>query len=147
MFEPFVLPLLGGVLIGLAAGGLYYFAGEIAGITGIARFAMIGPKRRIAGARPARGWAFAFLAGLVGAGLAAPLIAGPSAIAGLDSVAPGALLIGGLLVGIGTDLGNGCTSGHGVCGLSRLSLRSLAAVGTFMAAAALTVLVARHGGL
>ncbi|MDE2562444.1 MAG: YeeE/YedE family protein [Sphingomonadales bacterium] len=147
MFEPFLLPLAGGVLIGLAAGGLYLFAGEIAGITGIARVAMIGPKAPAAQGWSARSWAVAFLAGLFAAGLGARLLGGADFTAGIGGVAPGALLIGGLLVGIGTDLGNGCTSGHGVCGLSRLSKRSLAAVATFMIAAALTVLVARHGGL
>lgn len=147
MFEPFLLPLAGGVLIGLAAGGLYLFAGEIAGITGIARVAMIGPKAPASRAWRARGWAAAFLAGLFAAGLGARLIGGAEFTAGIGSIAPVTLVVGGLLVGIGTDLGNGCTSGHGVCGLSRLSKRSLAAVATFMFAAALTVLVVRHGGL
>lgn len=147
MFEPFALPLLGGVLIGLSAGGLYLFAGEIAGITGVTRVAMIGPKSGSARGWEARGWAVAFLGGLLVAGLAAHAVAGPQLVAGIDTLTPLALAGGGLLVGIGTDLGNGCTSGHGVCGLSRFSKRSLAAVATFMFTAALTVLVVRHGGL
>lgn len=147
MFEPFLLPLAGGVLIGLAAGGLYLFAGEIAGITGIARIAMIGPKAPTTPGWNARGWAAAFIAGLFAAGLGARIIGGADFTAGIGSVAPVTLVVGGLLVGVGTDLGNGCTSGHGVCGLSRLSKRSFAAVATFMIAAALTVLVVRHGGL
>ena len=147
MFEPFILPLLGGVLIGLAAGGLYYFAGEIAGITGVARIAMLGPKSAARRGWAERGWAACFVAGLFVAGIAARLVDGEGLTAGIGSIAPGALIAGGLLVGIGTDLGNGCTSGHGVCGLSRLSPRSLAAVATFMFAAGLTVLVVRHGGL
>lgn len=147
MFEPFILPLLGGVLIGLAAGGLYLFAGEIAGITGIARVAMNGPRSTIDKGWATRGWAVTFIAGLVAAGLAARLVAGPGLASGIEASTPAMLLGAGLLVGIGTDLGNGCTSGHGVCGLSRFSPRSLAAVGTFMFFAALTVLAIRHGGL
>ncbi|MCB2089091.1 MAG: YeeE/YedE thiosulfate transporter family protein [Sphingomonadaceae bacterium] len=146
MFEPFILPLFGGVLIGLAAGGLYLFAGEIAGITGIARIAMVGSKRSSYTGWSQRSWAVAFIAGLLVAGLGAVLWAGPEVTAGIEAVAPGMLLVAGLLVGIGTDLGNGCTSGHGVCGLSRFSPRSLAAVATFMFAAGLTVFITRHGG-
>lgn len=147
MFEPFLLPLLGGVLIGLAAGGLYLFAGEIAGITGIARQAMLGPKASVETGWRARGWAVSFLAGLLVAGLGGVLLAGPGLAAGLGVIAPGTLLAAGLLVGVGTDLGNGCTSGHGVVGLSRLSRRSFAAVAVFMFFAALTVVGARHGAL
>ncbi|MCP5396549.1 MAG: YeeE/YedE family protein [Sphingomonadaceae bacterium] len=146
MFEPFILPLLGGVLIGLAAGGLYLFAGEIAGVTGIARIALVGSKRSSYTGWNTRGWAVAFIAGLLVAGLGAAVLGGPAVTAGIETVAPGLLLVAGLLVGIGTDLGNGCTSGHGVCGLSRFSPRSLAAVATFMFAAGLTVFITRHGG-
>lgn len=147
MIEPFVQPLLGGVLIGLAAGGLYLFTGEIAGITGVTRIAMIGPKAGPSRGWHARSWAVTFITGLLVAGLAARLFAGPGLAAGIGNIAPATLLVGGLLVGLGTDLGNGCTSGHGVCGLSRFSKRSLAAVATFMFTAALTVLVVRHGAL
>ena len=147
MLDPFLLPLLGGVLIGLAAGGLYLFAGEIAGITGIARIAMLGPKSAPRGGWALRGWAVSFISGLLVAGLAARLVVRADLVSGVEGVAPTALMVGGLLVGIGTDLGNGCTSGHGVCGLSRFSPRSLAAVATFMVTAGLTVALARHGGL
>lgn len=137
MFEPFLLPLLGGVMIGLAAGGLYLLLGEIAGITGIVRSAMSGPDRT---------WQLAFIAGLLLAGAVASFTPADYA-AGLEGISIPVLLVAGLLVGIGTDLGNGCTSGHGVCGLSRFSKRSLIAVATFMATAAITVFIVRHGGI
>ena len=94
---------------------------------------------------PARGdvtWRLAFLAGLLGAPLLYTLAAGAPK---LDIHAgQGALIAAGLLVGVGTRFGSGCTSGHGVCGLSRLSPRSLVATVTFMAAGFVTVFVARH---
>ena len=138
MFEPFLAPLGGGILIGLASGALYLLAGEIAGITGIARSALLGPVRR---------WQLAFIAGMLLSGLAARMIGGEDVTAGLDAFSPLLLVVAGLLVGIGTDLGNGCTSGHGVCGLSRLSRRSLVAVCIFMVTAGLTTFAMRHGGL
>ena len=138
MLSPFILPLAGGVLIGLASGGLYLLAGEIAGITGITRSALMGP---------ARGWQAAFIAGLLAAGLLAGWTMGPALVAGIKQTSLPVMLMAGLLVGLGTDIGNGCTSGHGVCGLSRLSARSLVAVAVFMAAAAATVWLVRHGGL
>lgn len=138
MLSPFILPLAGGVLIGLASGGLYLLAGEIAGITGITRSALMGP---------ARGWQAAFIAGLLAAGLLAAWTMGPALVAGIEQASLPVMLLAGLLVGLGTDIGNGCTSGHGVCGLSRLSVRSLVAVAVFMAAAAATVWLVRHGGL
>lgn len=127
--------LAGGLLIGLAAAAFILLNGRIAGISGILGGLL----------RPVRGdiaWRLAFLAGLVGApfayALAAPL---PEAdIAAGD----GALVVAGLLVGIGTRYGAGCTSGHGVCGLSRLSPRSLVATLTFMLAGFATVFVLRH---
>jgi uncharacterized membrane protein YedE/YeeE len=126
----------GGVLIGLAAGGLRLATGEIAGISGIARGALAGPDRR---------WRVAFLAGLVAAGLAALLTVGTAPAAGLGQTPFPCLGLAGLLVGWGAGLANGCTSGHGVCGLARLSPRSLAAVPVFMATAAITVFLLRHG--
>lgn len=138
MFEPFTLPLLGGILIGLASGGLYLLAGEIAGVTGIVRSAFNGP---------ARGWRIAFVAGMLVAGIGAGFHGDPALTAGIDGQPLVTLIIAGLLVGIGTDIGNGCTSGHGICGLSRLSRRSLVAVLVFMASAVATVWVIRHGGL
>lgn len=139
MPETWLLALMGGVLIGLASGGFYLLAGEIAGITGVVRRAMSGPER---------GWRVAFLSGMIVAALIWLATADvAAATAGLEKLSLPALITAGLLVGIGTDLGNGCTSGHGVCGLSRFSLRSLVAVGVFMAVAVLTVWLVRHGGL
>lgn len=138
MPDSWLLSLGGGVLIGLAAGGLYFLAGEIAGVTGIVRRAFIGPERV---------WRVAFLGGMAAAALAWLLTGNvAAATAGLHDLSLWTLIGAGLLVGVGTDLGNGCTSGHGVCGLSRLSPRSLAAVMVFMAVAVLTVWIIRHAG-
>ncbi|MGD1953194.1 MAG: YeeE/YedE family protein [Leptolyngbyaceae cyanobacterium] len=107
------IALFGGMLIGLSATLLLAFNGRIAGISGIVNGAIWGGE----------GWRWLFLAGmLLGGliyeyGLAAQATPRPS-------LAPGAMVLGGFLVGVGTRLGNGCTSGHGVCGLGRLSLRS-----------------------
>ncbi len=139
MPQEWLWSLCGGILIGLAAGGLYFLAGEIAGITGIVRRAFGGPER---------GWRIAFLGGMIVAAFAWLGFADVgAATAGLHDISLPLLVGAGLLVGIGTDLGNGCTSGHGVCGLSRLSPRSLVSVVVFMAVAVATVWVMRHGGL
>lgn len=139
MPENWLVALAGGVLIGLASGGLYFLSGEIAGITGIVRRAFGGPER---------GWRVAFLGGMIVAALAWLALADvEAATAGLHDVSLPVLIGAGLLVGIGTDLGNGCTSGHGVCGLSRFSPRSLVSVVVFTAVAVLTVWIMRHGGL
>ena len=125
---------LGGVLIGLAASLLFLANGRIAGISGVLGGLL----------RPVRGdiaWRAAFIVGLVLAGGLAAAFA-PSQI-GASSRATPLHLLAGLLVGAGTRLGNGCTSGHGVCGISRGSLRSLAATGVFMTTGALTVVAVR----
>ncbi len=127
--------LAGGVLIGLAAAMFVLLNGRIAGISGILGGLL----------RPLRGdwgWRLAFLIGLIGSpwvyaaftDLPTPVI----------DAGPAALITAGLLVGIGTRYGSGCTSGHGVCGLSRLSPRSLVATAAFMAAGFWTVWVTRH---
>ncbi len=125
----------GGMLIGLAAALLLLFNGRIAGISGIVGGLL----------RPAQGdvaWRLAFLLGL----LAAPLVYGLVAVLPAVRVEAGSatLIAAGLLVGIGTRYGSGCTSGHGVCGVSRLSPRSLAATAAFMLAGFLTVFLVRH---
>ena len=126
--------LLGGVLIGLSASLVLLVQGKVAGISGIVG-RVLSPA---AGDRFDR-W---FLAGLLGAGLVAALVH-PASFAG-PPTGMGQLVIAGLLVGFGTRLGNGCTSGHGVCGLSRGSVRSLVATLSFMAAGFVTVFVVRH---
>ena len=136
MPETWLLALMGGVLIGLASGGFYLLAGEIAGITGVVRRALSGPER---------GWRVAFLSGMIVAALIWLATADvAAATAGLEKLSLPVLITAGLLVGIGTDLGNGCTSGHGVCGIARLSPRSIIATLVFMATAAATVFVTRH---
>lgn len=116
--------LAGGALIGLSAALLYGLLGRIAGISGIAYGALWGERTE-------RPWRLAFLAGLVGGGWLALLTAGKPALA--PQPTPAWLLIAaGLLVGAGTRLGGGCTSGHGICGVARLSPRSIVAVLTFM---------------
>jgi uncharacterized protein len=133
-FTP-ISAILGGLLIGLAATLLWLANGRIAGISGI-----VGSLPFV---RPDdRGWRIAFLAGLILAPLGYAALAGPPAVQ-LDAAAP-VIVAGGLLVGFGTRLGGGCTSGHGVCGLARLSPRSIVATGLFMAAGFITVLLTRH---
>jgi hypothetical protein len=126
--------LIGGALIGAAAALLWLGLGRIAGISGI-----LGALAR---ARD-RGWRLAFLAGLIAAPLLYGLAGGALPEPGITGSQP-ALIVGGLLVGYGTRLGGGCTSGHGVCGLARLSPRSLVATCVFLAAGLATVFVARH---
>lgn len=128
--------LAGGVLIGLAATLLLWLDGRIAGVSGILNGVLFPAAADVA-------WRIAFIAGLVGAaGLYMALVPGAPVPRG-DFPRLG-LVVAGLLVGFGTRMGNGCTSGHGVCGLGRLSMRSLAAVTTFMATAIATTFVVRH---
>ncbi|GKT02380.1 YeeE/YedE [Acidovorax sp. SUPP3434] len=129
--------LAGGALIGLAAGGFFLLAGRIAGISGVAG-GLLRPRRGD------RAWRAAFLAGLIAAPLAYALAAPLPAVR--IGAGPGLLIAAGLLVGVGTRYGAGCTSGHGVCGLARLSVRSLVATLVFMAAGIGTVFVLRHLG-
>ena len=126
--------LLGGVLIGLSASILWLALGRVAGISGIIGSTLTGSNRHAS-------WRFGFLAGLIAIGslMLSHRGAGTSMHSG-----PAILLAAGLLVGFGTRLGNGCTSGHGVCGLSRLSRRSVVATTVFVATAMLVVLVVRH---
>ena len=127
----------GGLLIGTAAALLLVLSGRIAGVSGMAAAAT-----RIASSGTPWPQAAAFVAGLpLGAAAVAAFARAPD-VAVTSSVP--VLIAGGLLVGFGTRLGNGCTSGHGVCGLSRLSRRSIAATATFMSAGFATVFAIRH---
>ncbi|MGJ7485662.1 YeeE/YedE family protein [Variovorax sp. LT2P21] len=127
--------LAGGALIGLAAAMFVLLNGRIAGISGVLG-GLLNPTRGDIG------WRVAFVAGLIAAPLAYQLF-GTLPVPRIDA-GTGALVLAGLLVGVGTRYGAGCTSGHGVCGLSRLSPRSLAATLAFMAAGFATVFVVRH---
>ena len=133
-FDP-ISAALGGLLIGAGALSLMLFSGRIAGVSGIFADAME-PQQ------VGRAWRMAFIIGL----MAAPLLV---AVTGRGMPAPDmpawtVVIAGGLLVGFGTRLGSGCTSGHGVCGIARLSSRSLVATATFMVTAAIVVAVSRH---
>ncbi|NUU00623.1 YeeE/YedE family protein [Herbaspirillum robiniae] len=133
-FTPW-LSLAGGIDIGLAAAAMILFNGRIAGISGI-----LGGLLRAASGE--RGWRAAFVAGLVAAPLLGAL-AGWHAPPHIDAGWP-AVIAAGFMVGVGTRYAGGCTSGHGVCGISRGALRSVAATATFMAAGFVTVFVLRH---
>lgn len=134
-FTPYAA-LAGGLTIGVSASLLLFFNGRIAGISGIIGGLLQGLKAGDIG------WRLAFIGGLLAAPFVYPLLAAlpESRIDTHWSV----LVLAGLLVGFGARLGSGCTSGHGVCGLSRLSPRSLAATLVFMGTGFLTVFVSRH---
>lgn len=134
-FTP-VSAAIGGGLIGLSSVLLMLLTGRLAGISGI-----FGGLMNVAG--DDKSWRMAFLAGLI----LAPLVAGWAGYAMLPPQMPASWTVitaAGLLVGFGTRLGGGCTSGHGICGVARLSLRSVTATATFMLAAIATVAITRH---
>lgn len=131
----FLTALAGGVLIGTSATLLMLFNGRIAGVSGM-----------VSGALELRAgslWRWLFIVGLLmGGWLYESLLAQQPT--SLSEFSPRMMMIGGFLVGVGTRLGHGCTSGHGVCGLGRLSVRSLVAVFTFLTTGFVTVFVIRH---
>lgn len=126
---------IGGALIGLATALLMLLTGRIAGISGI--FGGLLRSRD-------RGWRIAFIAGLIAAPLLATLAGRPLPVLAMPANLV-VVALGGLFVGIGTRLGGGCTSGHGVCGVARLSTRSILATAIFMLAAIAVVTILRHG--
>ena len=125
----------GGLLIGTSATVLLAFNGRIAGISGMVNSAISFVVTE--------SWRWLFLVGLLLGGALYEYVFAPQPTPE-SAFAPWAMVIGGFLVGFGTRMGNGCTSGHGVCGLGRLSLRSLVAVLTFLATAMVTVFLMRH---
>ncbi|MEP1470523.1 MAG: YeeE/YedE thiosulfate transporter family protein [Halieaceae bacterium] len=138
--DAFITPLTGGLLIGSSAVLLLFALGRVAGISGVVWGAI--------SAQPDNAWRWLFIVGLI----LGPLLF--HSVSGVAYPAPSSqpwwvALIGGLVVGIGVKLGSGCTSGHGVCGIGRLSLRSLVATLTFMATGIATVYITHHlmGGL
>jgi uncharacterized protein len=134
-FTP-VSGLIGGLLIGLAAALLLLLNGRISGISGIVG-GLVAPKR------PDAGWRIAFVAGLLVGAFAFALATGGAIPVTMQASVP-VLVAAGLLVGFGTRLGSGCTSGHGLCGIARLSKRSIVATSVFFGAAMLTVFLTRH---
>ena len=136
MTAAWTIALVGGVLIGLAATLLLWLDGRIAGVSGILGGVLFPQRHDVS-------WRLMFLLGLVAAaGLYMAFV--PGALLPRSDFSRAGLVVAGLMVGFGTRMGNGCTSGHGVCGLGRLSMRSLAAVLTFMATAVVTTFVTRH---
>jgi uncharacterized membrane protein YedE/YeeE len=127
---------IGGVIIGLGAALMLFGLGRIAGISGIFGGLLVPKAGDVA-------WRLAFVLGLVLGGALMFQLAPDMFTIGIDRSLP-IITIAGLLVGFGTRMGNGCTSGHGVCGISRLSPRSIVATVTFMVTGALTVFVAQH---
>ena len=134
-FTP-ISALIGGGLIGLAAAILLLLNGRIAGVSGVVG-ELLRPTEGDAG------WRVAFVLGLVAGPLVYQLVVGHMLAVTIDAGLP-ALIVAGFLVGFGTNLGSGCTSGHGVCGISRLSPRSIVATAVFMSAGMITVFIARH---
>lgn len=128
--------LLGGALIGLAAALLLLGGGRIAGVSGIVAGLLQPPSEETS-------WRALFVAGMVGGGIGLALVH-PAVFQPGVARPPLALVAAGVLVGFGTRMGTGCTSGHGVCGVSRLSRRSIVATAIFMATGALTVFVCRY---
>ena len=135
--DAYLHSLLGGVLIGLAATGLLFFNGKIAGISGILG-GLLMPA-----ANGDRGWRIGFVLGLLAGGLALGASAPELVVNTVDRTVP-AVVVAGVLVGFGTRLGNGCTSGHGVCGISRGSARSIAATLMFMLVAGFVTYIVNH---
>ncbi|HCG7136516.1 TPA: YeeE/YedE family protein [Vibrio diabolicus] len=128
--------LFGGILLGISATILLLVNGKIAGISGIMNGIMLPKKGDYS-------WRLLFAVGMIAGGLISVLMLGV-AVPSTANLSLGMVIAAGLLVGIGTRLGNGCTSGHGICGMGRLSKRSIVATCVFMAVAGLTVFVRLH---
>lgn len=134
MTESYIYGLLGGLMIGLAAMLLMVGLGRIAGISGIYFSGLKSPATN--------SWALVFVVGLIVGAFVYQLASGTAAPA--FDAHPGLVVAGGLIVGFGVKLGSGCTSGHGICGIGRLSVRSIIATMTFMAFGFLTVFLRLH---
>lgn len=137
-----LLPLAGGLSIGLAATLLLMLSGRIAGVCGIA-FGVLTELTSGAPRFSEISWRVLFIVGLVGGAALYHFISG-APMPKVDNVSVGVLISGGFIVGLGTKIGSGCTSGHGVCGLGRLSLRSFVATCTFMLFGVISVYIFRH---
>lgn len=135
-FTP-IASLAGGILIGVSASILMFFNGRIAGISGIVAGIFNSPSTI------EKMWRFAFVVGLIGGAFVYAHFF-PINIEPREHMTTGLLVVGGLIVGFGTAMGGGCTSGHGVCGMSRLSLRSITATMTFLISGIVTVYVINY---
>lgn len=136
----YLLALLGGALIGISVSLMLLWNGRVTGISGIIYSGVVNTSRGD------RDWRWSFIAGMLSGGLLLHFIY-PKAFDGNLPTANWTVIVAGLLVGFGTVLGNGCTSGHGVCGISRLSPRSLIATMTFMGAGIVSVYIFRQLGV
>ncbi len=136
----YLLALLGGALIGLAVSLMLLWNGRVTGISGIVYGAAVKPVQKD------QAWRWSFIGGLLFGGLILKFIYPAAFSEGLPTQS-WTVPVAGLLVGFGTVLGNGCTSGHGVCGMSRFSPRSLIATGTFIASGVLAVFLFRQFGV
>lgn len=128
--------LFGGMLLGVSATLLLLFNGKIAGISGVLT-GLIAPKKQD------YAWRVLFVVGMISGGVIGTYVLGAD-VPSEFSTTTGMLVIAGILVGIGTRLGNGCTSGHGICGIGRLSVRSMTATAIFMCVAVITVFIRLH---
>ncbi|MBY0384091.1 YeeE/YedE family protein [bacterium] len=131
-----MMPLFGGVCIGVAASFMLFLNGRVTGVSGILNGVLV----------PRKGdtlWRFLFIVGLMVGGLFIQLLQ-PESFLNLTTTSPLGLIVAGLFVGFGTVMSGGCTSGHGICGISRLSVRSIVATGVFMAAGFLSVYIFKH---
>jgi len=133
-FTP-IASLLGGILIGISVAALYFFNGRILGISNIT-------AELLSRKSTDKAWRLLFIAGLISGGLILVLLQ-PDSV-GESPASLGILILAGLLVGYGSSLGRGCTSGHGICGISRLSTRSIVATLTFMSTGIATVYIVNH---
>lgn len=134
------MPLMGGVLIGAAVSLMLYLSGRVTGVSGILYGAAVTPTKGD------RAWRWYFIFGMLTGGFILRLLK-PDSFSGDLPTQDWTVIVAGLLVGFGTVLGSGCTSGHGVCGTSRLSPRSIAATVTFIIAGIVAVLVFRKFGV
>lgn len=136
----YLMPLTGGALIGIAASLMLFWNGRVTGVSGIIYGATVGTQKKDIS------WRWFFISGMLLGGLILKIFL-PQVFSGMLPTPSWTLVVAGVLVGFGTSLGSGCTSGHGVCGISRLSLRSLIATLTFMLAGILAVVVFRSLGI
>lgn len=134
-FTPYT-SLAGGILIGISASILMYLNGRIAGISGIVSGIFNNPTSS------EKAWRTAFVAGLIGGAFVYAYFF-PISIAPREHITTSLLVVGGLIVGVGTAMGGGCTSGHGICGMSRFSLRSITATMAFLISGIVTVYVVK----